>query len=56
MLQGQGLRQAGQADLQHVRQEQGRDHQLPGANGRHVRHVQRNAGRQPQRDLQSVIL
>jgi len=44
----------GQADLQHVRQKSRRDHQFPGTDGGHVRHVQRNAGRQPQRDLQSV--
>ena len=45
MLRRQRLRQVGQAHLQHVRQEQGRHDQLPRVDGRHVRHVQRNAGR-----------
>ncbi len=45
MLRRWRLRQVGQAHLQHVRQEQGRHDQLPGVDGRYVRHVQRNTGR-----------
>ena len=54
MFPWQRLRQIGQEDLQHVRQEPGRDHQLQGTHGRDVRHVQWNTWRQSQRNISGV--